>query len=197
MRNFIKASLLLALGLLSVGAHAHGVGSASTSMEMGFFQGLLHPFAGLDHLAAMLAVGLWSASTARRFWVAPMAFANLLLVGALLGMSGLALPGVEPLIAVSLLVLGLLLAQRKALSTFSGAALVGTFAIFHGAAHGQELMMGNEWFAPLLGMLVGTLALHIGGLAGGLVLRERSAWWSRLAGGLVALLGTVLLVQMA
>jgi urease accessory protein len=177
-------------------AHTGALSDAAAGHSHAFFSGLLHPLSGADHLAAMLAVGLWSALTARRMWVAPLAFANLLLAGALMGMAGISLPLVEPTVASSLLVLGLLVGSRMALPAGTAAALVGGFALFHGLAHGTELA-GSHNMAALLGMLTSTLALHACGLVLGLALRTHSAWWARAAGAAVALTGGVLLAQMA
>jgi len=157
----------------------------------------LHPLTGLDHLAAMLAVGFWSALTARRLWAAPLAFAAMLLVGALLGLAGMALPAVEPMIAASLLVLVLLVVLRARMPAVLAAVLVGVFAIFHGVAHGTELVGAATIWAPLAGMLITTVSLHVVGLGLGLALRRRSQWWPRLAGAMVTLLGGFLLLQMA
>lgn len=181
-RPLRRAVPALLLALCSFGASAH-VG-ADAGGHHGFLSGLLHPMSGLDHLAAMLAVGLWSATTARRPWAAPLSFALTLFAGALLAQSGVVFPGVEPMIAASLLVVGLLLAVQARLSAAAGAALVGGFALFHGAAHGQELNGG----AALLGMVLGTALLHGAGLAMGLALRGRTLL-PRLAGSAVALSG--------
>ena len=181
----LAAPALLALG--SVAAHAHAGLDAGQHHDL--VSGLLHPMSGLDHLAAMVAVGLWSATTSvRRAWVAPLAFALALLAGAWLAQSGLAFPGVEPMIIASLFVIGLLLATRARLPALAGAALVGGFALFHGAAHGQELSGGTA----LLGMVAGTVLLHLAGLAAGLALRERAAWAPRVAGVAVVASGAAL-----
>jgi urease accessory protein len=185
--------LLAAMGV-STSALAHTGTDAASHHALSMLTGVAHPFGGLDHLAAMVAVGFWSAIASRRIWVAPLAFANMLLVGALLGMSGIAFPAVEPLIAASVLVLGLLLATRAELPTAVSATLAGGFAVFHGMAHGAELA-GSGWLAPLFGMVIGTVALHLAGMGAGLVLRGQSAWWARGAGAVVALTGSVLLVQ--
>ena len=158
--------------------------------------GLLHPLNGLDHLAAMLAVGFWSALSARRPWTAPLAFAAMLLAGALLGMAGVALPAVEPMIAASLLVLGLLVALRTQMPAALAAALVGVFAVFHGVAHGTELAGAANLWAPLAGMLIATALLHATGLGLGWALRH-TAWVSRMAGASVAVLGVSLLARLA
>ncbi|GAB3359966.1 MULTISPECIES: HupE/UreJ family protein [Giesbergeria] len=178
------APALLALGSSAALAHA-GVDAGE---HHGFLSGLLHPMSGLDHLGAMLAVGLWSATTTARPGVAPLSFALTLLAGALLAQSGLSWAGVEPMIVASLLVVGLLLAAQTRLPLAVGGALVGAFALFHGMAHGQELNGGPA----LLGMVVGTALLHGVGLAAGLVLRQRHRWVSRAAGVAVAASGVVL-----
>ena len=194
----LKTIILIAAYALSTYAAAHP-GHEVDAHGISFMDGLLHPLTGLDHLAAMLAVGLWSAlsaTSARRIWLAPVAFAGMLLVGALLGLNGLALPAVEPMIAASLLVMGLLVATRAKLPLAVTAGVVGVFAVFHGIAHGTELAGGGNGFAPLLGMLVATIALHLAGVGLGLALRSHSVWWPRVVGGLTALLGGAFLLHL-
>ena len=193
----MKTSPPLGLALLMIVptlALAHGGVDAGAHHGNGFAAGFLHPFTGLDHLAAMLAVGLWSALSARRIdarmAVAPMSFTLLLLAGALLGAAGFTPPLVEPMVAASLLVLGLLVATRTRLPLAAGAALVGGFALFHGLAHGLELGGG----AALAGMVLATALLHATGLAIGVLLRARARWWPRIAGALVGGFGLALLL---
>lgn len=185
-----QALTLLSLLSLSGLALAHvGHGGAG---HHGFAEGLAHPFTGLDHLAAMLAVGIWSAGTPRRQWLTPLVFTLMLLAGALLARSGLSLPAIEPMIAGSLLVVGALLMSPKQLpvALASLATLVmGGFALFHGAAHGQELSGAGA----LAGMVLGTALLHGLGIALGLALRKGSVWLPRLSGAAVALFGMGLL----
>jgi len=187
-------------------AHVGGDGLPHTHGTLdSFMAGVAHPLTGLDHLAAMVSVGLWGAlgasssppqSRTARFWTAPLAFAFTLLAGALLALNGLSLPGIEPMIAASLLVLGLLVASRTQLPTGWGAALVAGFALFHGLAHGQEL--GGHALAALGGMVLSTLALHAAGIATGLTLqRQRSRWLPRIAGTGVAAFGLSLLAPAA
>ena len=183
MKRFVISALLLVPAL----AFAHtGDGSLH---DHGFVAGLAHPFTGLDHLGAMLAVGLWSAlaQRGRNVLVAPVSFAGLLLVGALLGMAGFTLPAVEPMVAASVLVIGLLAATRLQLSAAASGLLVGAFALFHGLAHGAEL----QGYAALIGMVAATALLHAGGIALGLKLSPRIA---RAAGGGIAVLGLGLMV---
>lgn len=176
----LLAALLAGTGSLAL-AHVGADGGG----HHGFLSGLLHPITGLDHLAAMVAVGVWSAATTRRFWIAPIAFALTLFAGALLAQGGVAFPAIEPMIAASMLVVGLLLAARAKLPEAAGALLVGAFALFHGAAHGQEL----GGLAALLGMVAGTALLHAVGMGLGQVLVKHSPWWTRAAGAVVALMG--------
>ncbi|SEK40956.1 urease accessory protein [Roseateles sp. YR242] len=166
--------------------------------DHGLSAGFVHPFTGLDHLAAMLAVGLWSALThqGRRMVAAPLAFAGWLLMGALLGAwmsaAGGSLPGVEPMVAASVLVLGLVAAARWKLGASASAALVSAFAVFHGLAHGSEL----QGASALAGMVAATVVLHALGLSAGLWLRTLAPLWSRMAGASLALVGLGLLTRM-
>lgn len=192
--RFARPALATLLAAASLPALAHT--GAGAGMHHGFVAGFLHPLSGLDHLAAMLAVGLWSALVARsgrELLAAPLGFAGMLLVGAWLGLAGVALPAVEPMIAASLLVLGLLVAARVRLPAPASAALVGAFAVFHGVAHGQELAGESGAALTLAGMLAATVLLHGAGIGLGHVLRRANHWLPRAAGAAVAVLGVVLL----
>ncbi|MDB5744273.1 MAG: HupE/UreJ protein [Polaromonas sp.] len=192
----LRTLFLIAACAISTCAAAHIGTDSGVRADIGLADGLLHPLTGLDHLAAMLAVGFWSALTARRLWVAPLAFAAMLMVGALLGLAGIAPPAVEPMVAASLLVLGLGVALRTRLPAALAAAMAGLFAVFHGVAHGTELAGAANLWEPLLGMLLATALLHATGLVLGLALHRRSAWVPRLAGVGVAALGLTLLAQL-
>lgn len=165
--------------------HDHGAASALAA-------GVVHPLTGLDHLAAMVALGAWSGLTARRAWLAPLAFVTTLLAGALLGLAGVGLPAVEPTIAASVLVLGLLMATGRQLPAAAGMALAAGFALFHGVAHGAELA-GTNAAAALAGMVLATALLHTAGIGLGRLLRERDRWLHRVAGAGVAVFGLTLL----
>lgn len=193
------ALIFIAASAFSTGASAHF--DAETHQHASFLAGLLHPLLGADHLAAMVAVGLWSALAARRagpglLW-GPAGFAALLLAGAVLGLQDVQLPAVEPMIAASLLATGLLVATRLRVPGTVAALGVGVFALFHGAAHGQELAGSGSAWQMLAGMLLATALLHGAGLAAGWALRQRAAWWARAAGAGVAAFGGALLLQMA
>jgi len=186
MKNYsIKQVLTLAL-LSSASGLALAHAGADGAAHHGFVEGLLHPFTGLDHLAAMLAVGVWSAGTVQRRWLAPLVFVAMLLAGSL---AGPALPAAETMIALSLVVVGALLLSPKRIPLLLGSIALGGFALFHGAAHGQEL----SGAAALLGMVLGTTLLHGLGIALGLNLRRQSVWLPRMAGMGVALFGLGLL----
>jgi len=189
MTGLLRILLAASAWALSTAASAHtGHGIAS------FKGGLLHPFTGFDHLLAMLAVGVWSALAPRPMWIAPLAFMGMLAVGALAGASGIALAGVEPMIAASLLVMGLLIAWAHRLPVAAGALAAGVFALFHGAAHGAEV--GATPFA-LLGMLLASASLHLTGLALGLRVVGRAPWLPRASAALLALSGLGLLARLA
>ena len=193
MKN--RAFILLGLLWPALPALAH-TGALGDHVHPGFMAGLLHPFTGIDHLAAMLAVGVWSALAVRPVWVAPLAFVALLGAGALGGLAGVAVPGVEPMIAASLLVTGLLIATRAQWPVWAAALVAGLFAFFHGAAHGMELS-GVGVAQALAGMLIGSAALHLTGIGLGRWVFDQRRWLSAMAGGAVALLGSAVLLRMA
>lgn len=163
-------------------------------VHAGFAGGVLHPLTGPDHLVAMLAVGAWSALAVRQVWVAPFAFVALLACGAVAGAAGLEVPGVEPMIAASLVGVGLLIATLRRVPAAAAAAIAGGFAFFHGAAHGVEI---GGALPMLAGLVVTTAALHMAGIAVGRIVLQRHRWLPHVSGGLVALLGATLLLRLA
>ncbi|MEW6560331.1 MAG: HupE/UreJ family protein [Pseudomonadota bacterium] len=194
-RSHLRALLGLALFAAVTSAFAHTGNDGG--LHHSFGSGFVHPFTGLDHLSAMVAVGLWSAVSAaaidRRLLWAPAGFASMLLLGALLGFVGVRLPAVEPMIAASVLVIGLLAAVRLRLPGWISAGVVGVFAVFHGLAHGEELAgLPGRW-AVIAGMVSATVLLHAAGLGAGLALRRTGRWGALLAGGGIAGMGVALL----
>ncbi len=172
--------------------------SAHTGHETGFslIDGALHPLGGLDHLAAMVAVGIWAAlAGGKRIWVWPVAFVVMMLVGGFIGHGGIGLPAVEPAIALSVVVLGLVVALGLQAPVAAGAALIGVFALFHGHAHGAEApAMG--WYGYAAGFATSTVLLHLAGIAIGLAIARLATRRPAQAIGLVtALLGIVLMVR--
>ena len=150
--------------LLSGGAEAHIFGTQGA----GLAEGAMHPFAGLDHLLAMIAVGVWAVQQGgRALWAVPLAFIAMMAVGGAFGLMGGAVPAVETGIAGSLVVLGLLIGLAVRPSPWVAAALVGFFALFHGHAHGSELPEAAQPILYALGFITATAVLHgVGMLAG-------------------------------
>lgn len=187
---------------LSALAHVGADGGGHHHFLDSLTHAFAHPFTGADHLAAMLAVGAWSALTLpslRTAWRAPAAFVALLVAGALAGFAGLWVPGVEPMIAASVLVLGLLVLVQQKLPWGAAAALAGVFAFFHGAAHGFELAgdSGLAAIGALTGIALGSATLHIAGMVLGHAVMQRHQWAAKLGGAATAALGAFMLTKLA
>lgn len=160
-----------------------------------FTAGVTHPLLGADHVLAMLAVGLWAALlSGHARWLLPVGFLTGMLLGCGAAMLGQPLPAVEPLILASVLILGLLVALAVHLPAHVAAMLVAVFGLFHGHAHGAEIGNANA-LGYLAGFALATMALHLAGLALGLIV-SRFASRDALSGGggLVAALGAWLVV---
>ena len=178
---------LAALALLPVPAPAH----TGVHVPDGLAAGLAHALTGVDHLLALLAVGLWASGfrAAGRI-VLPGAFLAVTAAGAGLALLAVPLPLVEPVILLSLLVLGTLVAGAVRAPLGVGAMVMGAFALFHGYAHGSELAAGSGAVAFALGLAAAGVALQAAGLLAGLALRRLDlGWLARAAGGAVALAG--------
>ena len=136
----------------------------------GFVSGLSHPVSGLDHVLAMVAVGLWGAQLgAPAIWMLPVAFPMMMAFGGMLGLIGLPLPGVEAGIAVSAVVLGAMVMWEVRPPLPVAVAIVAFFAVFHGHAHGTELQPGQNAMLYSLGFVIATGLLHAAGIAVGLI----------------------------
>jgi len=159
-------------------------------VEHGFFAaGLSHPLFGADHILAMIGVGLWAFLVGgRAIWAIPAAFIVTMMAGFVLALAGIGLPFVEPVIAASVVVLGLLALIALQVPTPVGVAVVGFFALFHGYAHGGEL--GEATNLPFMaGFALATVFLHAVGVGIGLAgntLSHRGRIATRIAGGLTA-----------
>jgi urease accessory protein len=191
----IAGAAVVAIGaavLLPGAAEAHTFGLPHSH----FTAGLTHPLGGLDHLLAMVAVGLWAAQLGgRALWAVPAAFVAMMVAGGIAGMTGVALPLVELGIVGSLLVLGALIMGWAKLPVWASAALVGFFALFHGHAHGAEMPADGSALGYAAGFVLATALLHGIGLAAGLYVQKGLApWLVRLGGAGVAAAGLVLLV---
>jgi urease accessory protein len=189
MPRVLKALLLAAMAILAGSPALAHVGHHA----VGFTGGLAHPFSGLDHVLAMVAVGLWASQLGgRALWLLPAMFVTMMAAGAAMGATGVGLPAIELGIVVSVVVLGLAVAGGLKLPAVLGAALVGLFALFHGHAHGSEA--AGFSFAYGAGLIVATLALHTLGL--GIGLASRQPLLLRTAGGAIAAVGLLLLVRL-
>lgn len=178
---------LIALCLFAGTASAHTGDHAAS----GFADGLAHPFMGLDHLLAMIAIGLWAAQQGgRALWAIPAAFVGAMGLGFVLAGSGWLLPNIEPAIAVSVLALGLLVAMRQHASLLAGMAVAAVFALFHGMAHGLEMPQAASPMLYALGFVLATACLHGAGLVSGLLGRHAM----RLVGAGIAATGLALVL---
>lgn len=164
--------------------------------DAGFVHGLLHPLTGLDHVLAMVAVGIWAAMIGGRAVLAlPAAFVATMVLAAAAGMAGFEPPLMETGIALSVVALGVAVATGLRPALAMGAALCGLFAIFHGAAHGAELPHGADALRYVAGFAIATALLHAAGIVAGMgVARAPGLWATRIAGAGVAAAGVFLLV---
>lgn len=178
------------LFLTSAGVHAHSV----PGDVRGFGTGFVHPLHGLDHVLAMIAVGLWAAQLGGRArWFVPASFVGVMVLGGALAMAGLRVPFTEEGIMLSLLVFGILIAVAARFPLAASMAIVGLFAFFHGHSHGTEMPVNTVGFAYGAGFALGTAALHATGIAMGL-LAEKLAKQPviRFAGAAIAVAGICL-----
>lgn len=178
--------LLAAAVVATVSAPA--LAHVEAGQATGLLSGFLHPISGLDHVLAMVAVGLWGAILgAPAVWVLPIAFPLVMAMGALLGFLGVPLPGVEYGIAASAILLGAAVAFEVRPPVAFAALLVGVFAIFHGYAHGSELPPGQSALLFSMGFVIATGALHAVGIGIGAL---KGRMWGgavlRAAGSMVA-----------
>ena len=169
LRAAMRTGLALAvMASLSQPSFAH----EQAGIAGGFVSGFQHPLTGLDHMVAMVAVGIWGAQLGMpAIWVLPITFPIVMAMGGVLGILKLPLPFQEPVIALSALVLGAAVAVRLRTPFAIAAAIVAVFAIFHGYAHGAELPHAANPFAYGIGFVVATGLLHLCGISIGLLLR--------------------------
>lgn len=175
----------------AVFAHAGHAGAPDA------WHGFMHPIGGLDHVLAMVAVGVIAARLGgRALWAVPLSFVGAMAAAAFVGMAGLTLPGLEASIALSVIVLGAVISLHVKPSVTVAAAMVAAFAIFHGYSHGLEMHGTRSGVAFGLGFIAATTLLHLTGIGLGLVLGRtevsRGEQMARAGGGALALAGTVL-----
>jgi len=179
--------LPLALLLWTPTAHAH----VQQGQAAGFLTGLGHPVSGLDHVLAMIAVGLWGAQLgAPALWLLPVTFPMVMALGGMVGLLGVPLPGVEAGIAASMILLGLAVMSELRPPLAAAVVLVAIFGVFHGHAHGTELPPGQSAVLYSMGFVVATGCLHAVGIGVGLI----HCWpWGqrplRAAGAVIAVAG--------
>jgi urease accessory protein len=194
-RAAAAAALLAAMSSVALAHPGHGDAG-------GLAHGFLHPLGGLDHVLAMVAVGLFAAHLGgRALWLVPATFVAVMALGGALGMAGTGLPFVETGIALSVVVLGLAVALRISVPTLAAMALVGFFAIFHGYAHGAEMPVDASGASYAAGFLAATALLHGAGIALGIAVARLGEFAGRrsvqVAGGAMALAGVAILVGVA
>ena len=163
----------------------------------GFFIGMEHPWSGLDHILAMIGVGLWGAQLGSpALWLLPIAFPMMMTVGAMMGLVGIPVPGVEVGIALSAVLLGLMVLLDLRPTQPIAVMLVGFFAIFHGHAHGTELPPGQSGMLYSMGFVIATGCLHGLGILIGLIHRwPAGKLILRGAGAAIAAMGCLFLWQ--
>lgn len=175
-------------------AFAHtGVGAVH-----GVAQGFMHPITGADHVMAMVAVGFLAfVIGGRALWLVPAAFVSMMAVGGALGMSGMELPFVELGIGLSIIVIGAAAVFGQNLSVSAAMALVGTFAIFHGFAHGSEMPASASGLTYGVGFMAATALLHAAGIAACFTVAKIAGKYGKLAarlgGGAAALAGVAMI----
>jgi urease accessory protein len=194
-RRWAGASALAAVGAALAGPVAAHTGGVVGGLQSGF----LHPILGLDHVVAMVAVGLWGGILGRpAIWILPVAFPLMMALAGAAAVAGVPLPFVEPGIALSGVVLGLLVLTAARPPLWLAVAVVAVFAAFHGHAHGTELPEAANPAAYALGFVVGTGFLHLVGIAVGLLWRWRGGRVAvRVAGGAIAVAGAAFLTGIA
>ena len=193
IRSFLGFCVAV-FALVPVAASAHvGVGETH-----GFVHGFSHPFNGIDHILAMVAVGLFAAHLGgRALWLVPLTFVFVMALAGIAGMAGFQLPFVEIGIGMSVIVFGLAVALQLRIPTLVAMGLVGFFAIFHGHAHGMEMPHGVSGLFYGVGFICATTLLHALGVGLGLAIGQTSQVCSRrivqICGGVIAIAGASIL----
>ena len=190
-RGVVRSREVLMTIALALGTAAPAFAHPREGQAQGFLTGVSHPVSGLDHVLAMIAVGLWGAQLgAPAIWLLPVTFPMVMAFGGFLALVGIHLPGVELGVALSAVLLGLMVAREAKPPLAAAVALVGFFAVFHGHAHGSELPAGQSGLAYSIGFVVATGCLHGVGIAIGVAHKWTAGKAAlRIAGATVALAG--------
>lgn len=189
----ITSKILMTLGLMLTATLAFSHPGHGEQVSNGFLSGLLHPLMGLDHLLAMGAIGFWSIrqnTTMKRG--TPLFVIAGMIVGAGLAWAGVSLAGVETGIAMSVLLVGVLIATLAKLPTAVGGSLVALFMIAHGYAHGTEMAQGSSMLLYMSGFVIATLVITFVGRGLGQAMLKADNRITRTLGGVVAIIGGVL-----
>jgi urease accessory protein len=191
-KKYLSLGILTAGALTMMPASAHPGHLSALSFQSGF----THPFAGMDHLFAMLAVGLWASQNKRpALWVLPIVFPVMMALGAVFGMLYGSFDGMESGIAATVAILGLFVALAFRLPIIVSAAAVSVFALLHGYAHGSELQHGTSLIGYVAGFMLATALLHIAGISIGLLGHEKFASrLTRMAGAAIATAGVYFMI---
>jgi len=195
----MQITRILSLGVITIAlsssmASAHvGLGDAHDALH-----GFVHPLTGIDHILAMVTIGLLAAHLGgRAIWAVPLSFVSMMLAGGIIGMSGIEIPYSEVGIGMSIVALGAALALSVRLPVALAMAMAGFFAIFHGFAHGAEMPEDASGLSFAIGFVVATSLLHVAGIASGMsiarIAREFNDKALRLCGGAIALAGVAIL----
>jgi urease accessory protein len=184
---YFVSAIVLTL-IFSETARAH----VAVGETVGFWHGISHPIGGLDHILAMIAVGLWSARLGgRAIWLVPLAFVSMMIFGGFLGMANVSVPFVEQCIIISDFILGFLILLAARFSLPLSAAIVGLLAVFHGLAHGMEMPEIASGVAYGAGFTISTCLLHLLGIAVGFTIDLNSLHREKLfrASGIALIIG--------
>lgn len=193
LNNTLAVAAAFGVTTISTAALAHtGVGATA-----GFTAGFSHPIGGLDHILAMVGVGLFAwMLKGRALWLVPAAFVAMMAVGGVLGMFQVPVPMVELGIALSIVVIGGLVTLGKSIPVAAAMAIVGVFAIFHGHAHGAEMPAAMSGLSYGIGFIAATALLHTVGIATGLAIGKageaRGFQVARVGGAAMAAIGVAI-----
>lgn len=192
LKFFLLQTAIIAYLIIPSAAFAH----TGIDPYDDWLHGFIHPFSGLDHVLAMIAVGLWAAQAdGRILWFIPLIFVVVMGLGGLLGIITLPVTFAEYGIMSSLMVLGVLLACLKQLPLNISIILVGLFALSHGYAHGSEMPQSSSVFSYAAGFMAATLLLHLCGIGLALLARSfESVYWIRFGGMMIACYGSFLMI---
>jgi urease accessory protein len=188
----MKTKILITLALIfsSTNLFAHPLHNE----QSGFLNGFFHPLLGLDHILAMVAVGLWAMQTGGKAkWMIPLSFVSIMTLGGVLGMNNISLPFAEIGILISVVVLGVLILAGAKLPVLFSSILVGVFALCHGHSHGAEIPLAASAVTYSLGFALTTVILHLSGIGlGSLINRLSTEKIVRFSGAMIALAGLIL-----